>query len=84
MTRILQAEFSFVTWPFSLKLLWAPLVDAIFSTRMGRRKTWLIPTQYLIGSSNITKVSVSIYLNFFFFRDFYAHSFKPHKSVARQ
>ncbi|KAG5890265.1 hypothetical protein JTB14_014911 [Gonioctena quinquepunctata] len=44
-----QAEFSFVTWPFSLKLLWAPLVDAIFSTRIGRRKTWLIPTQYLIG-----------------------------------
>ncbi|KAJ8986188.1 hypothetical protein NQ317_005662 [Molorchus minor] len=44
-----QAEFSFVTWPFSMKLLWAPLVDAIFSTRMGRRKTWLIPTQYLIG-----------------------------------
>ncbi|CAG9824640.1 unnamed protein product [Phaedon cochleariae] len=45
-----QAEFSFVSWPFSLKLLWAPLVDAIFSTRIGRRKTWLIPTQYLIGS----------------------------------
>nr|XP_008197242.1 PREDICTED: acetyl-coenzyme A transporter 1 [Tribolium castaneum]XP_971594.2 PREDICTED: acetyl-coenzyme A transporter 1 [Tribolium castaneum] len=45
-----QAEFSFVTWPFSLKLLWAPLVDSIFSTRVGRRKTWLIPTQYLIGA----------------------------------
>ncbi|KAL1494448.1 hypothetical protein ABEB36_010046 [Hypothenemus hampei] len=44
-----QAEFSFVYWPFSLKLLWAPLVDAIFSYRMGRRKTWLIPIQYLIG-----------------------------------
>lgn len=44
-----QAEFSFVSWPFSLKLLWAPLVDAIFSVRIGRRKTWLIPTQYLIG-----------------------------------
>ncbi|XP_060521373.1 acetyl-coenzyme A transporter 1 [Cylas formicarius] len=44
-----QAEFSFVSWPFSLKLLWAPLVDSIFSTRMGRRKTWLIPVQYLIG-----------------------------------
>ncbi|CAG9773849.1 unnamed protein product [Ceutorhynchus assimilis] len=44
-----QAEFSFVTWPFSLKLLWAPLVDCIYSTQMGRRKTWLIPTQYLIG-----------------------------------
>lgn len=45
-----QAEFSFVTWPFSLKLLWAPIVDSIYSTRIGRRKTWLIPTQYLIGA----------------------------------
>lgn len=44
-----QAEFSFVSWPFSLKLLWAPLVDSIFSPKIGRRKTWLIPTQYLIS-----------------------------------
>ncbi|XP_043270716.1 acetyl-coenzyme A transporter 1 [Venturia canescens] len=44
-----QAEFSFVQWPFSLKLLWAPLVDAIYVPRFGRRKTWLIPTQYLMG-----------------------------------
>lgn len=48
-------------WPFSLKLLWAPLVDSLFSHRIGRRKTWLIPTQYLIGvfmlllSSNVTR-----------------------------
>lgn len=45
-----QAEFSFVTWPFSIKLLWAPLVDCIFSKKIGRRKTWLIPTQYLLGT----------------------------------
>ncbi|CAH0564191.1 unnamed protein product [Brassicogethes aeneus] len=44
-----QAEFSFVTWPFSLKLLWAPIVDSIYSSRMGRRKTWMVPTQYFIG-----------------------------------
>ncbi|KAG5442013.1 Acetyl-coenzyme A transporter 1 [Clonorchis sinensis] len=44
-----QATFSLVTWPFSLKLLWAPLVDAIYSTRFGRRKSWLIPVQYAIG-----------------------------------
>lgn len=44
-----QAEFSFVNWPFSMKLLWAPIVDSIFSARIGRRKTWLIPSQYLIG-----------------------------------
>lgn len=44
-----QAEFSLVYWPFSLKLLWAPIVDAWYSSRMGRRKTWLVPTQYLLG-----------------------------------
>ncbi|XP_054286614.1 acetyl-coenzyme A transporter 1-like isoform X1 [Macrosteles quadrilineatus] len=44
-----QAMFSLVTWPFSIKLLWAPIVDALFSERFGRRKTWLIPVQYLLG-----------------------------------
>uniref|UniRef100_A0A2M4AAL5 Putative acetyl-coa transporter n=1 Tax=Anopheles triannulatus TaxID=58253 RepID=A0A2M4AAL5_9DIPT len=44
-----QAEFSFAHWPFSLKLLWAPIVDSLFWRRFGRRKSWLIPTQYLIG-----------------------------------
>lgn len=44
-----QAEFSFVLWPFSLKLFWAPIVDAIYSQRFGRRKTWLIPVQYTMG-----------------------------------
>ena len=46
-----QATFSFVTWPFSIKLLWAPIVDSFYSERVGRRKTWLIPSQYLIGLS---------------------------------
>ncbi|CAK9819376.1 Acetyl-coenzyme A transporter 1 [Anthophora quadrimaculata] len=44
-----QAEFSFVQWPFSLKLFWAPIVDSVFSQKFGRRKTWLIPTQYFMG-----------------------------------
>lgn len=44
-----QAVFSFVNWPFSVKLLWAPAVDSLYWRRLGRRKTWLIPTQYLIG-----------------------------------
>ena len=48
-----QAMFSFVSWPFSIKLLWAPIVDSIYSERIGRRKTWLIPMQYLIGVSMI-------------------------------
>ncbi|KAJ8320988.1 hypothetical protein KUTeg_002575 [Tegillarca granosa] len=44
-----QAIFSFVFWPFSIKLLWAPLVDALYFKWFGRRKTWLVPIQYLIG-----------------------------------
>ncbi|XP_062860379.1 acetyl-coenzyme A transporter 1 [Trichomycterus rosablanca] len=44
-----QAFFSFVFWPFSLKLLWAPLVDSLYVKRFGRRKSWLVPTQYLLG-----------------------------------
>lgn len=44
-----QAFFSFVFWPFSLKLLWAPLVDSVYLQQFGRRKSWLVPTQYLLG-----------------------------------
>ncbi|KAI4873241.1 hypothetical protein NFI96_020580 [Prochilodus magdalenae] len=44
-----QAYFSFVFWPFSLKLLWAPLVDSLYVQKFGRRKSWLVPTQYLLG-----------------------------------
>ncbi|XP_060098354.1 acetyl-coenzyme A transporter 1 [Heteronotia binoei] len=44
-----QAFFSFVFWPFSLKLFWAPMVDAVYFKRFGRRKSWLVPTQYILG-----------------------------------
>lgn len=44
-----QAAFSIVSYPFSCKLLWAPLVDCIYSSKLGRRKSWLVPLQYCIG-----------------------------------
>lgn len=44
-----QALFSLAHWPFSLKLLWAPIVDSVYSKSIGRRKSWLVPVQYLIG-----------------------------------
>ncbi|XP_060866110.1 acetyl-coenzyme A transporter 1-like isoform X2 [Metopolophium dirhodum] len=43
-----QALFSLASWPFSLKLLWAPLVDALYIQKIGRRKSWLIPVQFLM------------------------------------
>lgn len=44
-----QAHFSVAVWPFSMKLIWAPIIDSLYSKKFGRRKSWLIPTQYLIG-----------------------------------
>ena len=44
-----QALFSLCSWPFSLKLFWAPMVDALYVKRIGRRKSWLIPVQLLCG-----------------------------------
>ncbi|KDQ14932.1 hypothetical protein BOTBODRAFT_109510 [Botryobasidium botryosum FD-172 SS1] len=42
--------FSLCTYPYSLKLLWSPIVDSIYSTRIGRRKSWIVPIQAIIGS----------------------------------
>ncbi|VVC42465.1 Major facilitator superfamily domain,Acetyl-coenzyme A transporter 1 [Cinara cedri] len=45
-----QALFSLVLWPTNMKLFWAPLVDSIYVQRIGRRKSWLIPVQCLMGA----------------------------------
>ena len=42
--------FSLATYPYSLKLLWSPIVDSIFSPAIGRRKSWIVPMQFIIGS----------------------------------
>ncbi|KAI9689202.1 MAG: hypothetical protein M1822_000940 [Bathelium mastoideum] len=41
--------FSLASYPYSLKLLWSPIVDAVWSQRVGRRKSWIIPIQALSG-----------------------------------
>ena len=44
-----QAKFSMVAYPFAFKLLWAPLVDSVYISSFGRRKTWIVPAQLSIG-----------------------------------
>lgn len=57
-----QAIFSICSWPFSLKIFWAPLVDALYIPYFGRRKSWLIPVQtcaglmMVLGSSYIDSI----------------------------
>ena len=41
--------FTLVSLPFSMKLLWAPLVDSYYFPSVGRRKSWLLPVMFLVG-----------------------------------
>lgn len=45
--------FSLVMYPFSLKFLWSPLIDAYFLPSLGRRKSWVIPMEILAGVAMI-------------------------------
>ena len=40
---------SFVTYPYTLKLLFAPVEDAYFIQRIGKRKSYVLPCQYLMA-----------------------------------
>jgi len=44
------AIFSLASYPYSLKLFWSPIVDSKFLPSIGRRKSWIIPMQLVIGS----------------------------------
>jgi PAT family acetyl-CoA transporter-like MFS transporter 1 len=41
--------FGQVSWPFSLKIMWAPVVDSCYFKAVGLRKSWLVPSQLAIG-----------------------------------
>lgn len=41
--------FSLASYPYSLKLLWSPIVDAVWSPKFGRRKSWITPIQTISG-----------------------------------
>ena len=39
--------------PWSLKFLWSPLIDKYYIPQIGRRRSWIIPMQFLMGLSVI-------------------------------
>ena len=45
-----QARFSVVSYPFAVKLLWAPLVDSVYSSAFGRRKTCAQPAAHFVAA----------------------------------
>lgn len=42
--------FSMATYPYSLKILWSPIVDSVFIKKVGRRRSWIIPIQLISGT----------------------------------
>ncbi|KAG4068279.1 hypothetical protein HA402_007799 [Bradysia odoriphaga] len=44
-----QAGFTFAYYPYTMKILWAPIVDSVYIKWFGRRKSWLVPAQFILG-----------------------------------
>jgi len=41
--------FSLAHYPYSMKFLWSPIVDSVYSKEIGRRKSWIVPIQLMTG-----------------------------------
>ncbi|CAF2359392.1 unnamed protein product [Rotaria sp. Silwood2] len=57
-----QSVYNFVHYPFSFKLIWAPIIDVFYIRRFGRRQTWLLPIQLILG---IILIILSFYIDSF-------------------
>lgn len=42
-----MGTFALAAYPYSMKLAWSPIVDALYLRRVGRRKSWIVPIQLL-------------------------------------
>ena len=43
-------EIMLSTAPFSFKVLWSPFIEFYYSERVGKRRTWIIPTQLIMSA----------------------------------
>lgn len=53
--------FSLIGLAYAFKFLWSPVLDRTtppFLSRLGRRKSWLIPAQFLLGAILITMSAI--------------------------
>ncbi|CAF1024822.1 unnamed protein product [Rotaria sordida] len=55
-----QGTFSWVSYPFSFKVVWAPIIDSFQSRRFGRYQTWLIPIQYGITRDTLALMHIPL------------------------
>lgn len=62
---------SLTSYPFSLKILTAPILDTFYFPKVGKRKSYILPTQYLmagiffsLGYCNITRWIDEMHIDF--------------------
>lgn len=51
-SKLLYAQvgiFLLAAYPYLLKLLWLPIVDALYLKKIGRRRSWIMPVQAVSG-----------------------------------
>ncbi|CAF0910093.1 unnamed protein product [Brachionus calyciflorus] len=53
-----QGIYSFTRWPFSVRILWAPIIDRFFIQKIGRRKTWIFICQFMSGFLMLSTASL--------------------------
>lgn len=51
--------FTLASFPWLLKLLWAPAADTWFWTRLGRRRSWILPAQALLVLTSLAATGVN-------------------------
>lgn len=44
-----QGTFSISYWPYTMNVILGPVVDSVYSKRFGRRKSWIVTMQFLLG-----------------------------------
>lgn len=54
--------FTFASYPYSLKLLWSPVVDGFYFRKLGRRRSWIIPIQIF---SSVVLLALSNHVNYY-------------------
>ena len=53
--------------PWGFKFLWSPLVDKYYLPKVGRRRSWILPMQFLMGLSIILCMPLDLERHLFLF-----------------
>lgn len=52
---------SLAQFPWLLKFLWAPAADSRYSRRLGRRRSWILPAQFLLAMTALAATTLDFH-----------------------